>query len=264
MTNMAKTAHDSQVVNQFGPRAAAYVTSAVHAQGDDLTAIASSLAGTRPANVLDLGCGGGHASFAAAPVAGHVTAYDLSADMLRAVAAEAVRRGIANIATHQGSAEALPFPDASFDAVITRYSAHHWGNAGQGVAEAARVLKPGGIAIFADVVAPEEPKLDTFLQSFEILRDTSHVRDYSIPRWQAMCEAAGLVVDEVERYRVPIAFGPWVERMATPEPFVTAIRALQEAMPEQVRGHFEIAEDGSFVLDSMVMKAHKEADDRVD
>ena len=251
------TTHEALVTSQFGPQAAAYVASAVHAQGADLTQIAEAIALRRPATVLDLGCGGGHVSFAAAPFADSVTAYDLSADMLAAVEAEAARRGLANIVTRRGSAEALPFADASFEAVATRFSTHHWGDAAKGLAEAGRVLRPGGIALFADVFAPADPLLDTFLQSFELLRDPSHVRNYSIAQWRGMVEAAGLTVASVTQGRLPLDFAAWIKRINTPPHFAAAIRALQQAMAERVRSHFAIDEDGNFSLDTMVMVAHK-------
>lgn len=48
-------------------------------------------------------------------------------------------------------AERLPFPDASFDVVTTSLSLHHWEDPARGFAEVARVLRPGGRALFADV-----------------------------------------------------------------------------------------------------------------
>jgi len=175
--------HDEAVSAQFSPRAGAYVTSPVHAAGEDLDLLEQVLEIRRPARVLDLGTGGGHVAFRAAPFATQVVAYDLSDAMLEQVAAEATRRGHANIATRQGFAESLPFEDASFDAVLTRFSAHHWHDVPRALAEARRVLGPGGIAVFIDVVAPESPLADTWLQSLELMRDPSHVRDYRRSEW---------------------------------------------------------------------------------
>src|SRR5262249_51421763 len=121
----AKT-HEALVGRQFGTRAAAYLSSAVHAQGADLESLSALVEDDSQAQVLDLGCGAGHVSFAVAPRAASVVAYDLSSDMLDVVACAAKDRGLANITTRQGVAEHLPFPDASFDRVLSSYSAHHW------------------------------------------------------------------------------------------------------------------------------------------
>ncbi|MGU3495576.1 class I SAM-dependent methyltransferase [Xanthobacteraceae bacterium A53D] len=250
MSKTAATGHEDHVSARFSPQAQAYVASAVHATGGDLAALSAHLDGGGVERLLDLGCGGGHVSFTAAPHVGRVIAYDLSAEMLAAVAGEAGRRGLANIETVEGVAEKLPFADASFDRVVSRYSAHHWRDLGAGLREARRVVAPGGKVIFMDVVAPSHPLTDTFLQSIELLRDTSHVRDYSVPQWAAAAETAGLVLEEVTTRRLRLEFASWVARMKTPEVMVSAIRALQDGASQPVRTHFEIEPDGTFTVDT--------------
>ena len=176
---MTSTTHTDVVQRQFGEQANAYLSSAVHAQGSEFALLQAELAGQAHARVLDLGCGAGHVSFHVAPLVAEVVAYDLSQSMLDVVASAAAERGLANIATERGAAERLPFADASFDFVFSRYSAHHWSDLGLALREVRRVLKPGGVAAFIDVMSPGSPLLDTYLQTVEVLRDTSHVRDYS-------------------------------------------------------------------------------------
>lgn len=250
-----KQTHDSNVTAQFGPRAAAYVASAVHASGEDLAHIAGLAKALRPRRALDLGCGGGHVSFQSAPHAGEMVAYDLSIDMLAAVKKEAVARGLDNIRTRQGSVEQIPFSDASFDFIASRFSAHHWHDIAAGLAEARRVLAPGGRAVFADSVSPGTPLLDTHLQSIELLRDSSHVRDYSAAEWIALLKSAGFTPSEPKLLRLRLEFSSWVARMATPETNVRAIRALQASMPRNVADYFELEPDGSFTFDTMTIEA---------
>jgi SAM-dependent methyltransferase len=251
--------HETLVGEQFGARASAYLKSAVHAQGADLEALAALVAAGHGARVLDLGCGAGHVSFAAAPRAGEIVAYDLSAEMLGVVAQAAAERGLANIATRQGAVERLPFPDASFDAVLTRYSAHHWRDVEAALREVARVLKPGGTLGVVDAVTPGVPLFDTFLQSVELLRDPSHVRNYSRAEWEAAIVRAGLKPQTIRPYRVRLDFAVWIERMRTPKLHADAIRALQRAMAEEVVRYFGIGPDGSFDLDVALFEATKAA-----
>ena len=250
-----KSAHDTNVTSQFGPRAKAYVESAVHSQGADLARISEVAKAIRPAHAIDLGCGGGHVTYAMAPYARETVACDLSADMLAAVRDTAASRGLANVRTTLTSVERLPFEDATFDMLACRFSAHHWQDVDAGLHEGRRVLKPGSPAIFVDVVAPASPLLDTHLQGVELLRDTSHVRNYSESEWRAKLAAAGFVVKQVATWRLRMDFPVWIARMATPDPLAKAIRMIQDSAPDEVRRHFAIEADGSFMLDMAIFEA---------
>ncbi|HEX7858260.1 MAG TPA: class I SAM-dependent methyltransferase [Sphingobium sp.] len=247
--------HESIVQQQFGPQAAAYVTSAVHAQGPDLDRIAAIAAEVSPAHALDLGAGGGHVSYALAPHAQAVTASDLSADMIAAIRAHAAGQGLANISGEVAPAEALPFADGAFDLLACRFTAHHWRAFEAGLREARRVLAPGAPAIFVDVVAPEQAQADVHLQAVELLRDPSHVRDYRASEWIAALGRAGFTVQAMRTHRLRMDFAVWTERMRTPEAHVAAIRSLQSMVAADVARHFALEEDGSFTLDVALFEA---------
>lgn len=88
--------------------------------------------------VLDLGAGTGKLTARLRDLGHEVVAVDPSAGMLAEL-----RAAVPGVETREGSAEALPLPDASFDAV-TVAQAWHWFDAGRAAAECARVLRPGG------------------------------------------------------------------------------------------------------------------------
>lgn len=241
--------HKAVVQSQFNPQASAYVTSAVHASGPDLAGLEAFLSGKTFDNALDMGAGGGHVSYLLASNARQVTAVDISVDMLAAITATTQARGLRNIATREGAAEALPFDDASFDLIACRYSAHHWNSLAKGLSEARRVLKKGAPALFIDVMAPDAAYLDSHLQAVELLRDTSHSRDYRFAEWAAALEAAALQVTGTRRWRIRMDFPVWTARMSTPQLQIDAIRALQLAASKEIRDYFEIEADGSFTMD---------------
>jgi len=249
--------HNQVISEQFGNTAASYLTSAVHAQGEDLKELAAYAAAYAQPRVLDLGCGGGHACFAVAAHAAEVIAYDLSAQMLEVVRAAALERGLNNVTVQQGSAAHLPFADAAFDLVCTRFSAHHWRHLPQALQEAARVLKPGGRFIVIDTAAPEDVLADTYVQAIELLRDTSHVRNVSLPSWKKLIAQTGLQVEFVNSWKLPLEFSSWIARMRTPADHVTAIQALWRAAPAEVRAYFSLSEDYSFEIDTVLVAAIK-------
>jgi SAM-dependent methyltransferase len=102
--------------------------------------------------VLDVACGTGVLSRAAAEAvgpAGSVTGLDPDPGML-AIAA----RGAPGIAWHRGAAENLPFPDATFDAVVSQFGLMFFPGRPRGLREMWRVLRPGGrmaLAVWASL-----------------------------------------------------------------------------------------------------------------
>ena len=100
--------------------------------------------------VGDLGCGTGQVAEVLAPWVRQVIAVDESAAMLQA--AKRRVRGLANVEVRRGALEALPIPDASLDALTCVLVLHHLPAPELALAEAARVLRPGGRLLLADMM----------------------------------------------------------------------------------------------------------------
>jgi ubiquinone/menaquinone biosynthesis C-methylase UbiE len=245
------------VQGQFDAAAAHYRTSAVHAAGIDLPTIARLVQQHGGQRVLDAGCGAGHTSAAAAPYVREVVALDLTPSMLAQVNELAQERGLTNITTRQGDVEQLPFDDAEFDIVVTRYSAHHWPHPQVAVHECARVLKPGGWFILSDIMAADDPAQDTFLQVLEVLRDPSHVRDYSIAQWQAYLGAAGLYSEVIETWSLFLDFVSWVARINTPPQHIEMLKTLYDGASSEIREAFRIQPNYDFNIPGALLKSVK-------
>lgn len=99
--------------------------------------------------VADLGCGTGRLAEALAPFVGRVIALDESAEMLAAARSRLSHH--ANVDIKAGSLEALPLPDASLDAALVTLVLHHIADPAPVLAEARRVLKPGGRLLIVDM-----------------------------------------------------------------------------------------------------------------
>ena len=259
--------HDQAVHDQFDPQAQAYLQSGVHARGPDLQfaqelvagAVASlpGVAARGDRQALDVGCGAGHLSFALAPTFGKVVALDPSEGMLAAVEHAARTRGLLQIETRQSAAESIAFADSAFSLAATRYSAHHWCDLGAGLREMRRVLAPGGALLVIDVLGADDPLVDTHLQTLELLRDPSHVRNRAAGEWLALIEALGFTGMRRAQWSLRLEFSSWVGRMRTPPARVAVIRELQQSAAREVQEGLAFEADGSFTVRTGLFWARK-------
>lgn len=115
-------------------------------------------------SVLDLGCGAGFDALVAAQLVGPtglVAGIDLSAEMLAAASAALADTPYAWVEFCQGEVEALPFPDASFDVVLSNGVLNLVPDKPRAVRETYRVLRPGGRLQACDIgLVRDEPPSD--------------------------------------------------------------------------------------------------------
>jgi SAM-dependent methyltransferase len=234
----------TQVQAQFGPNAAAYGRSTVHAQGPGLVRLVEL---TRPQpdwHVLDVATGAGHTAFAFASHVREVTAVDITTPMLTTAAGLARQRGLSNIHFVQAPAEQLPFAPTTFDLVVCRLAAHHFEEIGRFMSEAVRVLKPGGQLALLDNVVPGsrrrgkkaemERRAGAYINAFEKLRDPSHVRCLSLDEWIDAYVTAGLTISHHETNIMSLDFDEWTARMQVSAPNRQRLRAMLLQAPDPV------------------------------
>lgn len=238
--------NDQAVRDRFSASANLYAASGVHSTGPDFDRMIAAARLRGSERVLDLGTGTAHTALAFAPHVREVVGLDLTAEMLEAGSRLAKERGVENLELRQGAAEALPFADGEFDVVCARQCPHHFRDLPKAVSEAARVLQPGGTLLVVDSISLPDPKLDTFMNAVEILRDPSHVRNYSLREWREMSEGAGLAVEEQADWLLPLEFEDWIRRGGTPPTAVAQLRAMFDQAPDEVRHAYEIHAPSSY------------------
>lgn len=204
------------VRRQFTQNAGDYRDEPLFAQGDDLTYMVESVLFTGTEQVLDVGTGAGHTALVFAPHVAHCIGCDLTTAMVEVAANYAKEQGVLNAKFLTADAEALPFPEASFDFVTCRFAAHHFSNLRGAVHEISRVLKPGGTFLLVDHYAPEDSDLDNFVNTLDVMRDPSHVREYRLSEYKAQFEEAGLSYSEKRHWDLPLQFDNWIRRARTP------------------------------------------------
>ena len=122
------------------------------AMGRDVTAALANYARPQAGmKVLDLASGTGEPAISLAKQVGptgHVTAVDLSAELLEIAAERARQRNLGNFSSKQADAHELPFHDSTFDLITCRFGVMFFADPGKALAEACRVLKAGRRACF--------------------------------------------------------------------------------------------------------------------
>jgi SAM-dependent methyltransferase len=172
----------------WSDRAASYVESDAHRDGEDLDAIVAWSEGGRTA--LDVATGGGHVARRLREAGLQVVSSDPAPGMQPDVIC---------------AAESLPFADASFDVVACRTAAHHFADVQLAVREMARVS--------ADrVLIVDTVDMGDDVEQAEALRDPSHVRNYDEAEWREMIGTAGLEIEEVRFFEHSMDFASWLAR----------------------------------------------------
>jgi ubiquinone/menaquinone biosynthesis C-methylase UbiE len=226
---------------QFGPSAAAYVTSAGHAGGPDLEQLLAWGRKRAAARVLDLASGGGHTALAFSRFTASVVAVDLTLPMLQAARDFAAREGAGGVRFLAADVEALPFREGSFGTVTCRIAAHHFPALLPAVREVARVLRSGGSFLVQDILGHDDEELAAFILEIERRRDPSHARAYRQIEWTAFLRAVGLtVIDEAIMSKRRL-WEDWTGRMRMTLEARAALEQFVLAAPARYRDAFDFA-----------------------
>jgi ubiquinone/menaquinone biosynthesis C-methylase UbiE len=167
---------------------------------------------------LDVGAGPGLLSAALAPRVARAVALDPSPAMLE--------RAPAGVETAEGTGEAIPFEDGSFDLVTAVNTLHHVADMPATVAEMVRVLAPAGRIVVQDYLADPDPDAAERWERVERLRDHGHRNLPRAGEVEQLLAGHGLAMDEQQTWTSSWQLDPWLE-MADPSPEVDAeIRRL--------------------------------------
>jgi ubiquinone/menaquinone biosynthesis C-methylase UbiE len=174
--------------------------------------------------VLDVAAGTGHVARRMAPKVRAVLAIDATEAMLEAGRIEAKRAALRNVVFMQADAAKLPFLDASFDIVVSRFAVHHFENPRVQLSEMRRCLRMGGRLAIADLVCDPDADVAELQNHLERLRDPSHTRMLSLEKLADLVGSTDVEFRDVER-----KLGPWLEQTQTSPEARAEIRDALEA-----------------------------------
>jgi len=223
-------AHDERVREAFTRQAGTFEDERLNAAFTSGLPWLLSYVAPRPDDVvLDVAAGTGLVGRALADRVAAVTAVDSTAAMVAQGRGRTAAEGHRNLEFVMGSAERLPFADAAFTLVLTRFSLHHFADPRPAVDEMVRVLRPGGRVVVKDLVASTDPEVAARQDHVERLRDDSHVRmppRGSVAGW---LRSRGLEVQTVGEREIDRPVEPWLQQSVTDPAAAAAVRAAFEA-----------------------------------
>jgi SAM-dependent methyltransferase len=191
------------ILDQFTKQAVPFAEMPAHSNEESLK-LHIDMAKIGPEHdVLDVACGPGLVACPLAEVAHHVTGIDITPAMIEQAKMKQRSSGLTNLTWLVGDAVPLPFPDAAFSVVVTRYSFHHFLNPQAVLAEMVRVCRPGGRVVVIDVLTSSPEQAEAY-NRVEKLRDPSHVRALSLEELAWLFHNAGLLDVKTAFYKLDV------------------------------------------------------------
>jgi ubiquinone/menaquinone biosynthesis C-methylase UbiE len=224
--------HLQRTQNEFTRQAKQFASSASITAAELTARFVDAVTAGADATILDVACGPGIVTAPLAAKARAVVAFDLTPEMLLQARDRCAKAGLTNVRFEQGSATKLPFPDDSFDGVVTRLSIHHFDAPRLVLGEMFRVLKPGGTFVIADVVSSEDAAESELHNAIEVLRDPSHVRMLPVAELTSMIADAGFAIETQSTWDQPRKFEEWAAIVDDPQrvaPLRTIVHRLARA-----------------------------------
>lgn len=208
-------------------RAEAYRLSDTHRAGEDLDTLVEWCEPGPGVEALDVATGGGHVARRLREAGCSVVSSDSSPGMQPDVVC---------------SAESLPFAEGSFDVVATRIAPHHFADIQAAVDEMARVTR--GRVVVEDTLFATDA-----VEQAEVLRDPTHVRNYTEDDWRGFLERAGLAIERVSFFEKLHPLGDWLARTGCTGADASRVRELLA----------DRTSDGAWCDTKILLLARKEA-----
>lgn len=240
-----KDPHVERIRAQFTRQAETYAEMQQTRDEAGLRALVA-LAGARPGDrALDVACGPGFLTMAFAVACASARGIDATAAFVERARRVAAERGLANVSFAQGDVNALPEEDGAFDVVACRAAFHHFPDPKRVLAEMARVARPGGTLLVADLLGSEDGAQAALHDRIERSCDPTHVRALPLSEFLALFRAQGLELLRQPTSELHYDVEEWIAHGGPDAAGAAEIRALLEASLQGDRAGLAVyREDG--------------------
>lgn len=220
------------VLDQFTKQACSFAGAATIRHKRALELLLAATHASAEDAMLDVACGPGIVVCAFAEVTRHATGVDLVPAMIEQARSLQRSRGLKNVSWKVADVTVLPYTDASFSIVTSRYAFHHLQNSYDVLAEMKRVCKTKGKVALIDVMTSEDPTQAEKFNHVEKLRDPSHVRALPLSAMKALFCEVGLLAPEITDYRLELELESFLQRSFPEDGNAEKVRALIHAAVE--------------------------------
>src|SRR5215831_9277463 len=194
--------HQDLILDQFTKQALPFAT-APGIKDEEALRLVVEFTGAGPDDtMLDVACGPGLVVCAFAQVVRHATGIDLTPAMIERAQMLQQEKGLTNVSWRIGDVLPLPYADASFSLVVSRFAFHHFLDPGAVLAEMKRVCARGGKVAVVDTDASADPTKAREFNRMEKLRDPSHVRAMPRAELVQLFARLGLTEPRATQYRL--------------------------------------------------------------
>ena len=194
--------HQDLILDQFTKQVVPFATAPGIKDEEALKLVVDFTGVKADDTVLDVACGPGLIVCAFAPYVRHVTGIDIVPAMIDHARELQQQKGLMNITWQVGTVQPLPYPDASFSIVTSRYAFHHFLDPEGVLAEMKRVCKPGGKLVVIDAAISPDPAKAAAYNRAEKLRDPSHTRALALAEFELLFKWVGLSTPRTTFYKV--------------------------------------------------------------
>ena len=200
----SNVSHANVVVDQFTRQAFAFASAPQIQDTQALDLLLRATNANTSDTSLDVACGPGIVACHFAKVVRQATGIDLTDAMLDQARELQTRMGLQNVEWQQGDVTALPYNDASFSVVTSRYAFHHFEDPRAVLSEMMRVCKPEGTVAVMDVCVSEDLAKAENFNRMEKYRDPSHTRALPLSELLRLFASAGLSPPTVDFYQMEV------------------------------------------------------------